>query len=201
MVHGLVIPTTLMFKRNTNMTIYQEKICSKCDTSKSLDMFYRDSLTEDGRQARCKTCRGKDRKESQKTLKYQENQKAYRQTEIFKKYQREYKRNLHLHNINAKISARLRIRTNHAIRGRFKPGSAIKDLSCSVEFLREYLESKWQPGMTWENYGVHGWHIDHIIPLDSFDLTDREQFLKAVHYTNLQPLWALDNILKGNRLS
>jgi len=52
--------------------------------------------------------------------------------------------------------------------------------------------------MNWENHGK--WHIDHRLPLKHFDLTDREQFLKAVNYTNLQPLWAFDNISKGCKI-
>jgi len=56
--------------------------------------------------------------------------------------------------------------------------------------------------MTWDNYGSGpgSWNIDHIIPLSSFDLTDREQFLEACHYTNLQPLWFEDNMEKGSQL-
>lgn len=80
-----------------------------------------------------------------------------------------------------------------------KSGSAIRDLGCSMEELKVYLESKFQPGMSWDNYSFTGWHIDHIIPLSSFDLTDPEQFKQACHYTNLQPLWAEDNFKKSNK--
>jgi hypothetical protein len=53
--------------------------------------------------------------------------------------------------------------------------------------------------MSWDNWTTDGWHIDHIKPLASFDLTDRQQLLLACHYTNLQPLWAIDNLSKGDR--
>lgn len=85
-----------------------------------------------------------------------------------------------------------------AIRRVPKTGSAVKDLGCTIVEFRAYLETLFQEGMTWENYGE--WHIDHIIPLSSFDLSDRDQVLKACHYTNLQPLWAKDNLRKGAKL-
>lgn len=79
-----------------------------------------------------------------------------------------------------------------------KAGSAVKDLGCSVGFFLKYLESKFTEGMNWDNYGK--WEIDHIIPLCKFKLADREQFLKAAHYTNMQPLWKLDNQKKNKFL-
>jgi hypothetical protein len=78
-----------------------------------------------------------------------------------------------------------------------KTGSAVSDLGCSIEELKKYIETKFLEGMTWENYGK--WHIDHIIPLSKFNLSDREELLKAVNYTNLQPLWAEDNMKKSNK--
>ena len=96
----------------------------------------------------------------------------------------------------------LRSRLNRAIKGNYKVGSAVNDLGCSIDFLKQYLEVKFLPNMSWDNHGIGAgkWHIDHIVPLDSFDLTDRDQLLKAVHYTNLQPLWEPDNIKKGSKI-
>lgn len=102
--------------------------------------------------------------------------------------------------IQFKLSYKLRKRLNIAIRNSYKSGSAVSDLGCSIAEFKVYLENKFTEGMNWGNYGVNGWHIDHIIPLSSFDLTNRKELLKAVHYTNLQPLWAIDNIRKGANL-
>jgi len=99
--------------------------------------------------------------------------------------------------VNFRLRKTLRGRLKAAIKNNQKTGSAVRDLGCSVEELKIYLESKFQPGMTWENWSLHGWHIDHIIPLSLFNLSDRDQLRKACHYTNLQPLWAKDNLSKG----
>jgi hypothetical protein len=61
-----------------------------------------------------------------------------------------------------------------ALKNNSKRGSAVKDLGCSIEELKIYLESKFLPGMSWDNWSPDGWHIDHIKPLSKFDLTDRE---------------------------
>jgi hypothetical protein len=95
----------------------------------------------------------------------------------------------------------LRQRLNKALRGQYKVGSAVKDLGCSVAEFKEHLESKFMVGMSWDNYGKSGWHIDHIRPLSSFNLSDPEQFKAAAHFTNMQPLWASDNCRKSNKWS
>jgi hypothetical protein len=90
-------------------------------------------------------------------------------------------------------------RCNKAIKlgGTKKMQSYIKALGCtSVEF-RDYIASKFQPGMTWENYGPKGWHIDHVIACAKFDLNDPIQQATCFHYTNMQPLWWFDNLSKG----
>lgn len=103
-------------------------------------------------------------------------------------------------NTQHKLTRNLRGRLYNALKKNQKVGSFIRDLGCSIDELKIHLESKFQSGMTWDNYGFYGWHIDHIKPLDSFDLTKREQFLEACHYTNLQPLWAKDNWSKRNKM-
>lgn len=77
-------------------------------------------------------------------------------------------------------------------------GSSIKNLGCTIPELQDYIAAKFERGMSWENHGQ--WHLDHIIPLDSFDLLDDEQYKRACHYTNLQPLWAKENIAKRNKI-
>jgi hypothetical protein len=101
--------------------------------------------------------------------------------------------------IGFRFSLNLRGRLKQAFKNNYKGGSAVRDLGCSIEELKQHLEFKFQPGMSWDNYGIYGWHIDHIVPLSNFDLSDPEQLKKACHYTNLQPLWAKDNLKKGNR--
>jgi hypothetical protein len=66
--------------------------------------------------------------------------------------------------------------------------------------LFKHLESKFTEGMSWSNYGYKGWHVDHIKPCASFDLSDPEEQKKCFHYTNLQPLWWYDNFKKGAKL-
>lgn len=71
-------------------------------------------------------------------------------------------------------------------------------IGCSVEELKLYLQSKFASNMNWDNHGAL-WHIDHIIPLKKFNHLDEEQIYKAWHYTNLQPLYSIDNLRKGDR--
>lgn len=101
-----------------------------------------------------------------------------------------------------RLAANLRTRLNKFFRGKTKSGSAVSDLGCSLGFLMQWLEEQFQPGMTWDNYGEgsYQWSLDHIKPLSSYDLTNRADFLAACHFTNLQPLWHIDNLRKSDNL-
>lgn len=107
------------------------------------------------------------------------------------------KAKLYKTSLNFRLCISLRSRIAGALKKNKKPGSVTKDLGCTIEQLKVHLESMFKPGMSWSNRNE--WHVDHIKPLSSFDLTNREQFLKACHYTNLQPLWAIENLRKGNK--
>lgn len=74
-------------------------------------------------------------------------------------------------------------------------------IGCSWTELQSHLENKWTTGMSWENYGLRGWHIDHIIPCAAFDLTKEDEQKKCFHYSNLQPLWWRDNLSKNDKVS
>ncbi len=80
--------------------------------------------------------------------------------------------------------------------------STLSKMSCpDFETFKKYIENQFKDGMNWQNRAhMNGWHFDHIIPLSSFNLLDPEQFKKAMHYTNLQPLWAMDNFKKSGKI-
>lgn len=126
---------------------------------------------------------------------YKNNKKEIRNN------QKQYSNNRYKNDINYKLACDLRSRLRGALKGNFKSGSAVKDLGCSIPELKFYLEALFKPGMAWNNWSYKGWHIDHIIPLTSFNLQNREEFLKACHYTNLQPLWSKENYTKSNKIT
>ncbi len=81
-----------------------------------------------------------------------------------------------------------------------KTGKTTEMLGCTIKKFKEHIESQFKDGMTWGNYGITGWHIDHIVPCAAFDLTDPYQQKLCFNYTNLQPLMALENILKRDKI-
>ena len=132
----------------------------------------------------CKLCLAKWRKDNRSAI--NENFKIYEKNR--KETDPEYK-----------LIKTLRSRLNNVLNRRnIEKGFSTKQLTgCELPFLKGYLEAKFTEGMTWENHGE--WHIDHIKPCCSFDLKEEEEQKKCFHYTNLQPLWASDNLSKGGK--
>lgn len=129
-----------------------------------------------------------------------ERQKIY--TSKNKEKINEYRKKIYLEkynsDLNFKIKSILRARFKIALKYGYKSDSIINLVGCSIEELKKHLETQFKEGMTWENYGLYGWHIDHIKPCSFFDLTDPDQQKACFHYTNLQPLWAKENLSKGS---
>ncbi len=95
----------------------------------------------------------------------------------------------------------IRTRIRNAFKSNSKKSSTEKLLGCTMQFFRDYIQNKFIEGMSWNNYGnrENQWSLDHIIHISKFDLTRTKEQKKAFHFTNCQPLWAIDNIKKGNK--
>jgi len=115
-------------------------------------------------------------------------------------YFRNYYKNVLSKNINYKIEQSLRSRMFKCLKGEYKSKNFILSFGCSIEEFKQHLERQFTFGMNWKNWG-YGWHIDHIKPVSKFDLTEVEEQKKCFYYTNLQPLWAIENIKKGNKFN
>lgn len=194
------------------------KLCNSCNETKPLDEMKKHWRQKGGRVALCKECNTAKEKARYKIKRAEINvkQRAFREAnkqktsnqkkewyhnnkEYVLKKTYAYRKNRLKNDTNFKLRINLSGRLRQAIKGGFKAGSAVRDLGCSIQELREHLEKQFQPGMSWGNWTKDGWHIDHIKPLSSFDLTDRQQLLEACHYSNLQPLWAKDNLCKSGK--
>ncbi len=143
------------------------------------------------------------------TEKYKEQQRKYgieyRKRDKVKtkhrKYMNKYKLNRRKIDSLFKFTDNLRNRIRMAfkrISNTKKPNHTFNMIGLSPKETMKYIESKFIGEMSWNNYGRGGWEIDHIIPLSS--AKTKEELIKLCHYTNLQPLWAKDNLMKGNKI-
>jgi len=116
-----------------------------------------------------------------------------------KKYTRKYHKKRRQEDPTFKMLSSLRVRLKKYVRlSKIKDVSTLKEIiGCSPEYLRKHLERQFTDGMSWKNHTTTGWHIDHIVPLSSAKTSNELE--KLMHYTNLQPLWASDNMEKSNK--
>jgi len=185
------------------------KNCTKCQIDKELKEFSQRVESKDGFRNQCRACceaKKKEWKQRHQEREQQNNARYYQENKAVVGLRvAQYHRERLQIDIGYKLAHSLRKRTREAFilgikhnQSNNMAGSAVRDLGCTPQELSVYLKDKFWPGMTFENYGE--WHIDHKTPLSSFDLTDREQFKDACHYTNLQPLWAKDNLKKSDKI-
>lgn len=108
-----------------------------------------------------------------------------------------YRRNRYKSDPSYKVVVNLRSRIKKTLKAAVKSKRSLSLIGTTPEKLRQHLESLFLPGMSWEYYGLKGWHIDHIVPCAAFDLSDPAQQRRCFHWSNLRPLWAKTNIKKG----
>jgi hypothetical protein len=195
----------------------ETKVCNECGLEKNLSEFYKRTDTPSGYRNNCKKCKlqnnHKWRKENKEKIsnigkiwreKNKENIRERIKNWGIKNYQRvrdvkNKRRRMrikedHVFHLINKI--RCRLRKYLITRNITKRNRTFDIVGCTPDFLKEYLEKQFKDGMSWEN--KNEWHIDHVIPLSS--ATSEEELYKLCHYTNLQPLWAEENIKKGNKI-
>lgn len=114
-------------------------------------------------------------------------------------YKKEWEKNKR-HEPLFKLTRNLRRRVHHALKGDNKSAKTFELIGCDVETFKAHIESLWLEGMSWDNYGPTGWHIDHIKPCHTFNLTDEEQQRECFHFSNQRPLWAKDNLSRPRML-
>ena len=183
------------------------KVCSKCKRELPEDSFH--IHKRDGLRSECKECESNRHKEH-----YKKNRdKLLAQVNAYRKEEKNqlkikanklkwytnnkekltrYKRDKYHNDLQYKLASLLRRRINQALHKSKKSKSTLKLLGCSLDDFKKHIESLWQEGMSWDNYGE--WHIDHKIPCATFDLTQEENQVKCFHYSNLRPLWRTDNL-------
>lgn len=160
------------------------KKCTKCGKELPLDQFYSLKLIKGvvRRESWCRPCK------ATYTSEWRKKNPGHRNL---------YERSRKASDVSYRLKQNIRSYVSSSLKNNKKIGHIEELLGCSIECLHNYLEARFWPGMSWDNYGE--WHLDHIIPLSQFDLSDPEQQELAWHYTNLQPLWARDNLKKGNK--
>lgn len=181
--------------KETNPDSYKEMVQKRTD--KILEQYHND---EEYKQQHLKNTRNWHKNNPDKVKKYLEDTKQKR-----KERRKEYEKKKLKEDFEYKLIHNMRCFLRNKLKRHFKrSGAPYKKalttnslIGCNAEELANYLRLLYKPGMNDDNHGE--WHIDHIIPCAAFDLTDIEQARKCFHFTNLQPLWAHENLSKSDK--
>jgi hypothetical protein len=200
------------------------KLCTKCKIEKSLDLFGKHTSSKDGLYYICKECNNlntknwlKKNKDYSKKYYLKNNQKIIERSKKWNfenkekikdylidnknrikltanEYQKNRKLNDKIFRLRGNISSLISISIKK--QGYSKKSKTFNILGCSIEDFKLHIEKQFKDNMSWENYGQ--WHFDHIYPISL--AKSEEEVIKLNHYTNFQPLWAIDNIKKSNKI-
>jgi hypothetical protein len=186
------------------------KTCSKCGVEKPLNDYYKHKSCSDGRMSYCILCQKKQSKKYYKSNKSKKREyvinniekikiynKNYKLNKIYVEYHKNYIKNKYYTDNLFKLKIIIRNTTNRFINGKKIKTNDI--LGCDWETLKNHIESQFTEGMTWDNHGQYGWHIDHHTPLATAE-TEQDVY-RLNHYTNLKPLWWYENLSKGDKIS
>ena len=191
------------------------KICKMCKVEKNLNEFYKKSTTKDGKHIYCGTCMKAEKKEYYQRTKddradyyktYRKENKEYFNTYCHTHYHtnkelyREWNREKYTTDLGFKLKHITSARINQALKlyQTLKTARTIEYLGCDMEEYTLYLEEQFDGNMNWGNYGEY-WEIDHIKPIDAFDLNSEEELYSAFNFKNTQPLSKIENRVKSNR--
>ncbi len=128
-----------------------------------------------------------------------EARKRYKKSQTFKNNHLKRMKN----DLNYKFRILLRNRVRAVLNEQFikdRKNKTLDLIGCDLNFLKEHIEKQFKSGMSWNNWSKYGWHLDHIKPCASFNLTKDEEQKKCFNFTNLQPLWATENLKKSNKI-
>ncbi len=186
------------------------KECGKCSIEKDLDQFCNKKSEKDGKHRYCKLCMKKGNDNYYHEVGKIERADYYKQHRIDnkeyfnsychnhyhtnKEWYREWNRNKNKTDMSFRLKKIVGVRINQALKtyNTLKKDRTINYLGCSASNYVLYLESKFTPDMSWDNYGTY-WEIDHIKPICKFNLCDEQEMYLCFHFENTQPLSKQDN--------
>jgi len=171
---------------------FRDRVCPGCKVHKPIDQFNQKTI-------RCRECARK--------YYIQNREKRLLSNKKYRTENKQQRYNYSVNYINKKLQTDSNFKLAHILRSRIlgalkkrhkKAAKTVELLGCTVEEARMYIEKQFKDGMSWTNHGTKGWHIDHIIPCNTFNLKIPEQQRKCFHYTNLRPLWWYENLTRPN---
>lgn len=167
------------------------------ENKEELKVYKRDYNEKNKERVKARTRRYYEKNKESISARHKEYVQANK-TELYEKH-RIYLNNRYKTDPEFNLIVRLRARVRSVLKSKNleKRKSTLEYLGCSSAYLVFHLESQFVEGMTWENRNL--WHIDHIIPISS--AKTQEDIIRLSHYTNLQPLWAPDNIKKSDKIT